>query len=140
MKIISSNNNPETLFVDDAAKVFYLLKDETLLTVLPGQHLNQHKFPFLSAGTISPRDKKIIFWPNPINPTKALNLLQEKDFIDPDYDCEISSDQLKTTTTSKRVKESNAKPHNKRLREITVERLQNQGMRLQGDKDQEDKE
>ncbi len=122
---------PDALISDPDSKVFYILKDETIAICKHRDELPYHKnrASYLSCGRFSAREKKVIFWPDPINPLKGFQLLVEHLFIKEDFSYSVASGTIIVKSTTK-----SRNPLDKLdgVRKRSVEVMIDKGMRIQG--------
>lgn len=132
-------NSPDTLKTDPNSMEFYVLKDEQVVVCKSRQDLPYHKNrnSYLSSGRFSPEFKKVVFWPNPVNPMKAMKLLEENSHIGADYTHAISGSDSQVTKSRKRIKGPVDKLDGVRKRQVEV--LMDRGMRMQNDPDNSQK-
>jgi hypothetical protein len=80
-------NSPDALKSDPESMAFYVLRDETLAICKTRQELPywKNRSTYLSSGRYSSKYKKVVFWPDPVNPAKAMHLLKEHQHIESDY-------------------------------------------------------
>lgn len=123
-------NSPDALLSDPDSKVFYLLRNEELAICSTLKELPhwQNRTSYLSCGRFSPKFKKVVFYPDPVNPGRAMKLLVDNCHIGADYTYAVAGGG--TRTPKSKVKEP-PKVVN-RVRERQVENLIRGGMRRQG--------
>lgn len=123
-------NSPDVLKTDPNSMEFYILKDEQVVICKNRQDLPYHKNrqTYLSSGRFSPEFKKVVFWPSPVNPMRAMKLLEEGMHIGSDFTYAISGSDRQVTKSKK-----THKPVDKLdgVRKRRVEVLIQQGMKLQ---------
>ena len=132
--IISS---PDTLKKDSKSMAFFVLKDEKLVVYQQESEApywkNRHSY--LSAGRFSPEYKKVVFWPGPVNPGRAMKLLKEAGHIDSTYTYAVpaSSDGFskKTSIFGHKPKDRTGFEKLDGVRKRAVEVLMDRGMRQQ---------
>jgi hypothetical protein len=91
----TTSNTPETLLKDPNSMAFFILRDETVAIAkregdLPyGKNDSKYRATYLSAGRFSPEFKKVIFYSNPVNPNRAMEILREEMHIDETYTFQV---------------------------------------------------
>ena len=80
-------NSPDALKADPDSMAFYVLRDETLAICKTRQELPywKNRSTYLSEGRFSKKHRKVVFWPDPVNPARAMQLLKEHQHIEEDY-------------------------------------------------------
>lgn len=130
-QIKTTITSPDSLLDDDKSFAFYVLRDETLAlckleSELPYQ---ANRSTYLSNGRFSPKFKTIIFWPNPVNPQRALDLLIESGHVDSTYTWQVSG---ASTTIKKHAPKTNSKITKlENIRQSEVKNLMDAGMKIQ---------
>ena len=122
---------PDALLDDEESWAFYVLRDETLALCKVESELGYHnnRATYLSNGRFSPKYKTIVFWPNPVNPQRALDLLIESGYVDPTYTWQVSGGATTVKTNRNDVKSKLKKLEN--IRQSEVNNLMGKGMTLQ---------
>jgi len=123
-------SSPDTLLDDHNSMEFYVLRDESIAiskkrTDLP---YYQNRATYLSSGRYSPKYRKVIFWPDPINPKRAFDLLIENKHIESNFNWMVSG------ATTRIAKKGKSNPHLDRLdgvRRAGVENLMKKGYKIQ---------
>jgi hypothetical protein len=131
--------SPDNLLNDPDSKEFFVLRDENLVVV---RHRNElppyleQRGTYLSAGRFSPASKQVVFWPDPINPAKAMELLKEGLHIDESFQYTLTG----TDSTARVVRKGESKDkegplgHLTGVRKRSVEVLMEHGkMKIQKD-------
>jgi hypothetical protein len=80
--------SPDSLLSDPESKEFFVLRDEKLIVVRHRNELPPYlekRSTYLSAGRFSPSSKQVAFWPDPINPSRAMELLKANSCVDDSY-------------------------------------------------------
>jgi len=97
-------NSPEALKTDLDSMAFYVLRDEQLVICKDHKEVAywQNRSTYLSMGRFSPKFKTVIFWPDPVNPTRAMHLLKEHKHIGEDFNYTVAG--LSTTTPKSKLK------------------------------------
>lgn len=130
---MDSVNSPDALIKDEDSKIFYILKDEQIAICKNFKDLPywQNRSTYLSAGRFSPVYKKVVFYPNPINPGRAIHLLKENCHIDEDYTYAVAG----STTRAPKSKTESSINKLDGVRKRQVEVLMQRGMRQQVSED-----
>ncbi len=124
--------SPDSLLDDEDSMAFYVLRDESLALCKVESELSYHtnRATYLSNGRFSPKYKTIVFWPDPVNPQRALDLLIESGYVDPTYTWQVSG---ATTTVKTKKTNSNTKLGKlENIRQSEVKNLMDRGMKIQG--------
>jgi len=131
-------NSPDALKKDPDSMEFFILRDEKVAIAKKRTDVPYHKnrSTYLSSGRYSPKYKKVVFWPDPVNPLRAMKLLEENMHIGSDYTYAIAGSG---TQVAKPTKEDGPldKFDGVRKRQIEV-LLSHGGMRIQGHDDSDD--
>ena len=123
--------SPDALLTADPdSMAFFVLRNEQLVICKSHTEVPYHKdrSTYLSSGRYSAELKKVIFWPEPINPQRAINLLTESGHITSDFTYMVSGVATKVNLTTK------TKGPVDRLtgvKKAGVDHLINRGMRIQ---------
>ena len=122
-------NSPDSLKTDPDSMAFYVLRNEELVICkkLKDMPYWENRSTYLSAGRYSPQYKKVVFWPEPVNPSRAMALLKENRHIEEDYSYAVSGSGTKAPKS--KVKDPVDKLTGVRKREVEV--LIERGMRRQ---------
>lgn len=129
MTTFDSANSPDALIKDENSKVFFILRDEQVAICKNFKDLPywQNRSTYLSAGRFSPEYKKVVFYPDPINPGRAIHLLKENCHIEGDYTYAIAG----STTRAPKTKTESPVDKLDGVRKRQVEVLMQKGMRQQ---------
>lgn len=124
-----SVNSPDALMSDPESRVFYVLRDEQLMICRTLKELPywQNRATYLSAGRFSSEFKKVVFYPDPVNPSRAMHLLKEHGHIEEDYGYAIAG----STTRAPKSKKKGPVEKLDGIRKRQVEVLMDRGMRRQ---------
>ena len=107
---MSEITSPDSLLNDPDSKEFFVLRDERLVVVrhrnelpsVPGRGgYLENRSTYLSAGRFSPMSKQVAFWPSPVNPGRALELLREGLFIKEDFTTVITGAEANPSVVKK---------------------------------------
>ena len=125
-------NSPDALKSDPDSMEFYILRDEKVVICRNRQDVPywQNRSTYLSSGRYSPEYKKVVFWPDPINPSLALRLLKEEMHINEDYSYAVSG---LGTRAPKPTKKNNPVDKLDGVRKRAVEVLLERGLRIQNE-------
>ena len=131
--MVDSVNSPDALMSDPDSKAFYVLRDERLLVCKTLKELPywQNRSTYLSAGRFSSEFKKVVFYPDPINPSLAMRLLREQGHIESDFNHAIAS----STTRAPKSKKKSPVEKLSGVRKRQVEVLMDRGMVRQSNED-----
>lgn len=124
--------SPDVLLNDPESMEFYVLRDEQVVICKRRQDLPYYKNrqTYLSSGRFSPKHKKVVFWPDPVNPQRAIQLLKEGLHIDDTFTYSISG---ASTRIGKATKPVGPLDRLSSSRKMTAQSLLNQGkMKIQG--------
>lgn len=123
--------SPDVLLNDPDSMEFYVLRNEQVVVCKRRQDLPYYKNrqTYLSSGRFSPKHKRVIFWPEPINPQRAMQLLKEQLHIDESYTYSVGGSVTKINKSNK-----DSGPLNKLndRRKMRAESLIRDGMKIQG--------
>lgn len=139
-------NSPDALISDPDSKVFYVLRNEELMICKTLKELPywQNRSTYLSAGRFSPEYKKVVFYPDPVNPSRAMHLLKEHGHIEEDYSYAVAGSTLKTSNKTgvfgRKPKSKEGLENLDELRKREVEVLMQNGMRRQVREDNSEKD
>lgn len=132
--------SPDSLLEDKDSQVFYVLRDESVALAKTRDELpyRQNRASYLACGRISPKHKMVLFWPDPVNPSRCFDVLLENNHIDGQYDYKVSG---VSTKVGKKVKnESNSSIDRlDNVRQANIQNLLKGGMRVQTKNDQSKK-
>jgi len=94
----TTTNSPETLLSDSGSMAFFVLRDETIALSKRRDDLPyyRNRSTYLSAGRFSPEHKTVIFYSEPVNPGRAMDLLREGMHIDETFSFQIHGGAVKT--------------------------------------------
>ena len=122
-------NNPDTLLSDSKSMAFYVLRDEQLVICNSRKDLPywKNRSTYLSEGRYSPEHRKVIFWPDPVNPARAMKLLEDGNHIEADYSYTVAI----ATTRASKSKTKSAVDKLRGVRKRSVEVLLERGMKQQ---------
>ena len=122
--------SPDALISDPLSMEFYVLRDEKVALCKRRKDLpyHQNRSTYLASGRFSPEHKTVIFWPDPINPARAMKLLKDNMHIDDDYTYTISG---ATTRVAKSTKETGPLDKYDGVRKRQIEVLMDQGLKRQ---------
>ena len=136
--MVDTVNSPDALMSDPESKCFYVLKDEQLMICKTLKELPywQNRATYLSAGRFSAEFRKVVFYPDPVNPSKALHLLREHGHIEENYGYAIAG----STTRAPKNKKKSPVDKLKGVRKRQVEVLIDMGMKRQVSDDLESNE
>ena len=128
---LDSVNSPDALKADSESMAFYILRDEKVAICRDRRDVPywQNRATYLSEGRYSPKYKKVVFWPNPVNPARAVQLLKEQQHIGEDYTYAVADVAIKAP----KLKTKNAIDKLSGVRKREVEVLIEKGMRQQVD-------
>ena len=121
-------NSPDVLKKDPESLEFYVLRDEKVAVCKDRKDLPywKNRSTYLSAGRLSPKFKKVVFWPGPVNPSRAMELLKESMHIDDGFTYAIADSAVRTPKIKK-------DPFDKLdgVRKRSVETMIERGMKVQ---------
>ena len=122
-------NSPDALKADPESMAFYILRDEQVVICKTRKDVPywKNRSTYLSEGRYSPKYKKVVFWPNPVNPSRAIHLLTEQQHIEEDYTFAVVGSAVKAPKY--RPKDPVEKLSGVRKREVEV--LMERGLRRQ---------
>lgn len=125
-----SVNSPDLLKKDPQSLEFYILRDEKVVVCKDRKDVPywQNRSTYLSAGRLSPKFKKVVFWPGPVNPKKAMELLQASNYIDKDFNYAIADVAVKSPKP-KKGKDLLGRLNG--VRKAAVEHMIERGMKVQ---------
>jgi hypothetical protein len=114
---------------DPDSKVFYVLRDEQLMLCRTLKELPywQNRATYLSAGRFSKEYRKVVFYPDPVNPARAMQLLKEHGHIGEDFNYAIAG----STTRAPKTKKKGPVEKLGGVRKRQVEVLMDRGMKRQ---------
>jgi hypothetical protein len=129
--IETTMTGPDSLLTDATSMVFYILRDESVAIAKRPDDLPYHKRreTYLSAGRFSPEMKKVIFYPDPVNPGRAIQLLQDNMHIDDTYSVQIQGGAVTAKVDESKGPFKHLGGVRKRAAEVLVEK----GLRVQRD-------
>ncbi len=128
------SNTPETLLSDPDSMAFFILRDESIAvakkrTDLPyGKNDAKYRNTYLSSGRFSPEHKKVIFYPDPVNPSRAMELLREEMHVDETYSFQIQDGPAQNKAPDP---SNNLFEHLKGVRKRGAEVLVEKGLKVQ---------
>jgi hypothetical protein len=88
---VVNTENPETLLGSDSkAQAFYVLADKQVALCKPGEKPTalpyyKQRSSYISAGVISPANKKVCFWGDALEIDVCMEVLKDADAIDADF-------------------------------------------------------
>jgi hypothetical protein len=96
-------NSPDVLKKDPDSLEFYILRDEKVAVCKDRRDLPywQNRSTYLSAGRLSPKFKKVVFWSGPINPGRAMELLKENMHIDEGFTYAVADSAVRAPKVKK---------------------------------------
>lgn len=125
---------PDSLITEDVdSYAFYLLRDESLAFCKTESELPYHKnrSQYLCSGRVSPKFNKIVFWADPVNPNRAVQLLIEQGRIDPSCKWEVAGSQTVRVKHRKHAPVPVSGVLKAGVRKNEVANLINSGMKVQ---------
>lgn len=130
--------SPDSLLNDPDSKEFFMLRDEKLIVVRHRSELPPYlekRSTYLSAGRFSPLTKQVAFWPDPINPNRAMELLKEGLHIDESYSYLLTGTENNARVVHKGESKDKEGPlgHLDGVRKREVEVLMDKGLMIQKD-------
>jgi hypothetical protein len=117
-------NSPDTLMSDPDSMAFYVLRDEKVVICKTRKDVPywQNKTTYLCVGRYSPKFKKVVFWPDPVGPTRAMRLLEESNHIGDDYSYAVSGSATKSPKSKVKSPIDKLSGVRKRSVEVLIER------------------
>lgn len=94
----TTTNTPETLLSDSNSMAFFVLRDESIVLAKRRDDVPyyRNRQTYLSAGRFSPERQMVIFYPDPVNPRRAMELLIEGMHIDSNFSFQIQGGAVHT--------------------------------------------
>ena len=130
-------SSPDALKSDPDSQAFFVLRDEQLVLYKSEAEAPywKNRSSYLSAGRFSPKHKKVVFWPEPVNPGRAMHLLKEHCHIEDDYTYAVPASEggwsKKTSVFGHKPKDTTGLEKLDGVRKRAVEVLMERGMRQQ---------
>lgn len=122
-------NSPDALKSDPDSRAFYVLRNEQLVICKSYKEVPywENRSSYLSMGRYSPKFKKVVFWPDPVNPGRAMQLLKENLHIEGDYTYAVAG----SATKAPKIKRGDPLKKMDGVRRRAVEVLMERGMKRQ---------
>lgn len=122
-------NSPDVLKKDPDSLEFYILRDEKVAVCKNRRDLPywQNRATYLSAGRLSPKYKKVVFWAGPVNPGRAMELLEEAMHIGKGFTYAVADSAVRTPKLKRGTSLDKLDGVRKRAVEVMIDR----GMKVQ---------